>query len=347
MVVPERRDDFEVDGAGAQVVRLLFRPAAREAPMGPHYARWRCPTPAKLLLATYVSARNESLTRRFAESLGPMSRTTSAKPYIHIATCIVLLMSAMLLPFLPGRYDPLAISLSAFATAVAFGTLLLVPIGAVWLISRRGSVSAKVALAVATLVVAGAAVATAASGSMAAGAVILATWLIWLVHLWRRVAAERSSGRDLPRAVPIGLLLVPLAATVARMAFVQSAADWSRDRAIVNAAEMIADIERFQERHGAYPVAISSIWPDYQPGIIGIERYRYEPSGAAYNLYFEHPSTNLAVREIVMFNPRDEQDMSSHAFDLLRLTPEEIRRQRGYFTSQQLAQAGWKRFLFD
>jgi hypothetical protein len=285
--------------------------------------------------------------QRFCRVLYTMSRTTSAKPYIHIATCIVLLMSAMLLPFLPGRYDPLAISLSTFSTAVAFGTPLLVPTGAAWLISRRGSASAKVALAVATLVVAGAALATAASGSMAAGAVIMAAWLIWLVHLWRRVAVERSGGGDLPRAVPIGLILVPLAATVARLALAQSAADWSRDRAIVNAAEMIAEIERFQERHGTYPVAISSVWPDYQPGIIGVERYRYEPSGDAYNLYFEHPSTNLAVREIVMFNPRGEQDISSHAFDLLRLTPEEIRRQRGYFTSHQLPQAGWKRFLFD
>jgi hypothetical protein len=83
------------------------------------------------------------------------------------------------------------------------------------------------------------------------------------------------------------------------------------------------------------------------PGIIGIERYRYEPSGDGYNLYFEHPTTNLAVREIVMYNPRGEQDISSHAFDLLQLSPEEIRRQRGSFASYNLPQAGWRRFLFD
>jgi hypothetical protein len=204
----------------------------------------------------------------------------------------------------------------------------------------------KVALAVATLVVAGATLATAANGSMAAGAVILASWFIALLHLWRWVGAEQSSGVPLPRAVPIGLILVPSAATVACLLLVQSAADWSRRRAIANAAVMIADIERFHDRHGSYPVAISSVWPDYQPGIIGVERYRYERSGDAYNLYFEHPSTNLAVREIVMFNPRGEQDISSHAFDLLQLAPEEIRRQRGYFASHELPEA-WKRFLFD
>lgn len=132
-----------------------------------------------------------------------------------------------------------------------------------------------------------------------------------------------------------------------RTAVAGSAAAWSRDRVIANAGQIISDIERFRERTGAYPVAISSVWPDYHAGIIGIECYRYEPSGKGYNLYFEHPSTNLAAREIVMYNPRGEQDISSHAFDLLQLSPEEIRRQRGYFASYDLPQAGWKRFLFD
>ncbi len=176
---------------------------------------------------------------------------------------------------------------------------------------------------------------------------MLAAWVIWLVHLWRRVGAARTAGADLARAVPIALIVVPLVAMAGRTALAGSAAAWSRDRAIANAAEIISDIERFRERTGSYPVAISSVWPDYHPGIIGIERYRYEPSGKGYSVYFEHPSTNLAVREIVMYNPRGEQDISSHAFDLLQLSPEEIRRQRGYFGSDDLPQAGWRRFLFD
>jgi hypothetical protein len=272
---------------------------------------------------------------------------TSAQQFIRIALWIVLLVSAMLLPFLPGRYDPLATSLSASATVVAFGGLLLVPIGVAWLISSRGYAPAKVALVVATLVAGVAALATTANGSGAAGAVMLAAWVAWLVHLWRRVGAAQANGANLPRAVPVALILVPLAATAARMTLVESAARWSRDRAIANTAEIISDIERFRQRTGAYPVAISSLWPDYHPGIIGIERYRYEPSGEAYNLYFEHPSTDLATREIVMYNPRGEQDISSHAFDLLQFSPEEIRRQRGYFASYDLPQARWRRFLFD
>ena len=267
--------------------------------------------------------------------------------FIRVGLWIALLAGAMLLPFLPGRHDPLAMSLSAAATGVAFAGLLLVPIGVAWLISSRGNALAKLALVVATLVAAGAALATVANGSMTAGGVMLGAWVIWLVHLWRRVGATRTAGADLARTVPIALVVVPLVAMVVRTTLAGPAAAWSRDRAIANTVEIISDIERFRERTGAYPVAISSVWPDYHPGIIGIERYRYELSGDGYNLYFEHPTTNLATREIVMYNPRGEQDISSHALDLLQLSPEEIRRQRGYFASYDLPQAGWRRFLFD
>ena len=267
--------------------------------------------------------------------------------FIRIGVWIVLLVSAMLLPFFPGRYDPVAATLAACATGVSFGSLLLVPIGIVWLTSASGYRSAKAALAVAAIVVAGAALVTAASGSIAAAAVILATSVACLINLRRHVALGQTSGATLARSVPIALIVVPLAATAARATLVESASVWSRDRAIANSAEIVRDIERFRERTGAYPVAVNSLWPDYHPGVIGIDRYRYEPSGEAYNLYFEHPSTDLAAREIVMYNPRGEQDFSSHAFDLLQLSPEQIRQQRGYFASQELTQAKWRRFLFD
>jgi hypothetical protein len=51
-------------------------------------------------------------------------------PFFRIALWIVPLVSAMLLPFLPGRHDPLAASLSVSAVVVCFGGLLLIPIGA-------------------------------------------------------------------------------------------------------------------------------------------------------------------------------------------------------------------------
>ncbi len=266
---------------------------------------------------------------------------------MRIALGIVLLIGAMLLPFLPGRYDPLAADLSLAATVLAFGGLLLMPLGAAWLVSGRGYALARMALVTAGLVAAVAALGMAATGSTAGAVVFGAAWVVWIVRLWRRVGAARTNGENLPRAVPVALILVPLVATASRMTLVESVAAWGRDRVIANAALIITDIEGFRQRTGAYPVAISSVSPDYLPGIIGVERYRYEPNGDAYNLYFEHPPTDFGAREIVMYNPRSEQDISSHANDLLQLPPEEIRRQRGYFASHALPQANWKRFLFD
>ena len=127
------------------------------------------------------------------------------------------------------------------------------------------------------------------------GRSVLATCVTRLVHLWRRVKAAQTHGVPLPRAVPIALIVVPLAVMAARLALLEPTATWNRDRVIANAAEIIRDIEQFRERTGTYPVALSSLWPDYLPGSVGVGRYRYEPSGKAYNLYFEHPSTNFGA----------------------------------------------------
>lgn len=282
-----------------------------------------------------------------SSALVSLRRDAWTKPFIRALLCVALFAGALLLPFLPGRYDPLATSLSAAATGVTFGSILLVPVGVAWLVAGREHALAKLALAAATLAVAGGALLAAASGSIAAGAILITTWTLLLTGWWRRVRGARTAGVRVPRARPIALIVLPFVAVAVRSTVVPYAESWSRDRAIANAAALISDIERYRGRTGAYPDALSSVWPDYQPGIIGIERYRYEPSGEGYNVYFEQPSAIFGAREIVMYNPLGHQDISSHAVDLLRLEPDEIRRQRGYFASHDLPRAGWKRFLFD
>lgn len=258
-----------------------------------------------------------------------------------------LLILAMALPFLPGRYDPLAVPISAGATALAFGGLLLVPIGVAWLALGRSHAMARAALAVATFVVAIAAILTAAVGSLAGAALLLAAWLACLARARRRVGAAHAAGVALSRAVPIALVVVPLVSVAARLTLVGAAATWSRERAIANAAGILGDIERFRDRTGAYPIALNSLASDYAPDVIGIERYGYEPSGESFNLYFAAVPTDFATEEIVMYNPRGGQDFSSHDADLLQLSPDDIRQQRGYFRSHDLPARGWKRFLFD
>ena len=92
-----------------------------------------------------------------------------------------------------------------------------------------------------------------------------------------------------------------------------------------------------------------AVWPDYSPGVVGIKEYRYEPHRDAYNLVFEQFTNRLGTREIVMYNPRDEHVMTSHAVDLLRLTPEQLalEQTRGHYTRHNMSHPGWKYFLFD
>jgi hypothetical protein len=147
------------------------------------------------------------------------------------------LVLAMLLPSLPGRYDPLAEPLAALASALAFGGLLLAPIVATWLVRPRPAV-AKTALVVATMVVAAAGVTAAAAGSISAGAIVAAGWLACVGRLWRKASAVSVSAAG-TRTLPIALIAVPLVAVAARVALVPIAATAGRDRAIANAAGIL------------------------------------------------------------------------------------------------------------
>lgn len=126
-----------------------------------------------------------------------------------------------------------------------------------------------------------------------------------------------------------------------------AAVTWSRERAMNNAAPMIAAIEAYRQRVGRYPTSLLSELSDYDPGVIGISRFLYEPSGAAYNLVFEQPSDIVGTREFVIYNPRGEQTFSAHDSDLLEFIQADIDRQRGWHSSRDASRPNWRRFLFD
>ena len=79
----------------------------------------------------------------------------------------------------------------------------------------------------------------------------------------------------------------------------------------------------------------------------GISQYHYEINGKFFNIYFEQNSNKFGVREIVMYNSADDQEMTSHDQDLLLLTETELKQQRGYFKVQDLPEQHWKYFWFD
>jgi hypothetical protein len=257
---------------------------------------------------------------------------------IGTAALSAVLVLIALLPFLPGSYDPLAAPLSLMARTVGVLGLLLVPIGAVWHLRHRYAL-AVTALVVLTMVCVAVSLVALMSGGYALGA---ATLLAALGGLWRlksRLEAE-------PRTATVYLVAVPPIVFLLQLTLVGRAVEFSRNRAIQSAAPLIADIERYRAARGVYPHSLLSVWEDYRPGVVGVERFHYERSGDAYNVVFEHVASNPATREFVVYNPLDQQVFTSHRMALLRHA-DQIEKWRGYFAVHPTQHPHWKYFWFD
>jgi len=251
------------------------------------------------------------------------------------------------------------VPLSMMAHLVGIVGLLLVPLGLVWIAyecwsegKRKRYVFAIIALIASSMVWVIVSLG-AMLESIALGVGALGLWAYVVLRLWPRVRllssapeAERASAIS---ALPLYLIIVPAAVATIRIVLAEPAAEFSRNRAIRNAAALIADIEQHRVANGRYPLSLVSVQPDYLPGIIGIKEYRYEPSGEAYNLLFEQLSLRIGTQEIVIYNPRDEQVMTSHALDVLQLSPEQLAldRTRGHNAVHSAPQPNWKYFWFD
>lgn len=119
---------------------------------------------------------------------------------------------------------------------------------------------------------------------------------------------------------------------------------------MANSAEFIRDIEAYHDAYGHYPVSLAAMWKDYDPNVVGIEKYHYSPHGDTYNLFFEQPRfffDNIGTREWVVYNPQDEHRMYSHTAWLLQLSPEELERSQGWYAVHTGSRPHWKYFWFD
>ncbi len=273
--------------------------------------------------------------------------------FLGIATASAGVVLCTLLPFLPGPFDPLALPLSMMARVAGFIGLLFAPIGALWMASSYSRALAGkqhawgvAALIVSSLVWAGVSLAAFALGSLSLALVCLALGVYMIVRITPRLTALKTPPTPTP-ARALYLLVVPIAVFLVQQALLEPAVVFSRNHAIRNSAQLIADIEQYRTTRGQYPPSLLSVHKDYSPGIIGIEKFHYEPSGDAYNLLFEQPVSPLGTQEFVVYNPRDKQTATSHALDLLQYTPERLELARGYYAVHDVPHTHWKYFWFD
>jgi hypothetical protein len=264
-------------------------------------------------------------------------------------------MMCTVLPFLPGRYDSLSVSVSMMAQVLGKLGLLLVPVGALWMAfeyrrpsRRKRYVFATTAL-IASAVVWALVSFFAITESLALGLGTFALGSYVVMRLLPRLGELSSVTPTTASPIPVYLIIVPIGVTLMQLAFADPITERSRSRAIRNSAQMIADIEAYRVANGRYPPSLLSVWPDYSPSVIGIKEYRYEPSGDAYNVLFEQPTFRFGTREMVMYNPSDQQAIASHAMDVLQLTPEqlELDRRRGYNEVHDAGHPHWRYFWFD
>ena len=271
-----------------------------------------------------------------------------------IATAGVIL--GTLLPFLPGPYDSLAVPLSAIFQVFGTVGLLLVPVGVLWVASGYWSRLAgkQYALAIATLTALSivwviVSLAALLSGGALFGLGATGLWIYVISRVLPRLKRLKSARPGPTGAVALYLVIMPLAVALLQMAVIAPAIEFSRSRAIRNTAQLIADIEQYRAANGRYPASLLSVWADYKPGVIGIKEYHYEPSGDAYNVFFEQPALHFGTREFVMYNPRDQQAMTSHKMDRLQLTPQQLalEQSRGHYAVHDAPHPHWKYYWFD
>jgi lysylphosphatidylglycerol synthetase-like protein (DUF2156 family) len=212
-------------------------------------------------------------------------------------TCLIavtaLLVACQFLPFLPGGYDPFAVPLSGLAQFLGFAGVLLVPLGAAWWVhkarqhrasvppsTKSGSRSfAIAALCIAALIAVLASLATFLALSKTLGAALFVLSAYGIGRLARRVG-PRSTDDARANPAPAYLVLVPLALFGSRWLFLEPAVASSRNRAIRNSAELLADIEAYRAGRGHCPPSLGGLHKDYEPGVIGVREYEYEPRGA-------------------------------------------------------------------
>ena len=273
------------------------------------------------------------------------------KHVLFILLTIVIVVTGIFLPYLHGDYDYFAVGLSYIFQFGAFASLLLIPIGLIWLImnfvNRKKNEPAsypiylrKTALILSVIIVLASALGALASKNRFSAIVILCAGSYFLFANRKKIMNLFSLN-----ATPFYFIFIPVIVIFIRLTFHEKIKDNSTNYAIRQCELLIQDIEAYQKRNGHYPVSLLSTIEDYKPKISGIPRFHYELKGNAYNIYFEQTSYMLGTEEIVMYNKLDEQEMTVHNQDLLRIPYSNIL--HGHHKVIQLPDQHWKIFYFD
>ncbi len=285
-----------------------------------------------------------------APSTTNSSKGSIAKRIALITGIATITIVCMAYPFLPGGYDRLAIPLSTMVQVFGVAGLALVPGGLLWLaMPRFGLVLSVLSTVVGTCIALLLALFATLSVGNAFGILTLSAWIYTLAQLIPGLKRLKQAENRGFHPAPLYLVCLPVLVLAAQLALAGPMTQASRDRAIANANVLIEDIEQYHASHGQYPVSLQAQNRDYDPDVVGVERYIYVPQGDSYNLSFEQPRFLLdrfGTREWVVYNPHDEHRVFSHTAWLL--TPAEVAEpSQGWYAVQDSVHPHWRYFWFD
>lgn len=224
---------------------------------------------------------------------------------IKILVICILFIIFIFLPYFPGGYDHMAVMLSSIIQIASFISLLLVPVGVLWLIyervqrkkvndgsgkSCRFAIAALVILTLIVTVSSFVAIGGIGSfrGSLALGISLPVIFVyITVKAIIPRIRKMRNPDELKPSIIPYYMVIIPTVVVISRCALIVPALDYSTNYAIEQSSAVIQDLEEYYSEYGKYPVSLQGLWKDYDTNVMGIEKYYYEPNGKAYNLYFE------------------------------------------------------------
>jgi len=281
------------------------------------------------------------------------------KHFVTIVLISALVILCMFLPFLPGRYDMLAVTISFMTQLFSLASLLLVPLGFFWLWfeikkrktnttspekTKRFAIATVLMVGIVTLVVSFGAL---TNYNLSFGILFLLFCFSLLTRTYLKLRRQGIPDNLKFNPTPIYLLIIPIVVALVRFSFINTAVQFSRDYAIKNSEPLITAIEAHHAKNGSYPISLQAIHTDILPGVIGIKQYHYEPNGTAYNLYFKQFSDELDVEEIVMYNKLDEHAFAAHVLDILEYSGEELALRRGDRHKSKLSQPHWIYIKFE
>ena len=266
-----------------------------------------------------------------------------------IIILIILLTLGIAYPFLSGKYDRLALPISIMIQVFGLVGLTLVPVGILWLIMSKFRFGfAIAAMVVCTFVVLIISLFAALSVGNSFGVLTLLLWASVVMLLIPQIKLMREQTQNKFNWQPVYLICLPVFTLFLQLTLARHLTQLSRNRAIENAAPFISDIEEYHAQQGYYPLALQAQNKDYNPDVVGVEKYFYAPHKKGYNLSFEQPRfllDDFGTREWVVYNPLDENSVYSHTAWLLNSNQPEIG--QGWYASENSKYKHWKYFLFD